>query len=304
MTTALRVLLAVDGSDGALAVARTWAAWQGGPARRLQVRLLAVAPPPPHAFAPPAVTPGQVEAALLDWGRQRLVPAQALFAATTLDWQAQVQIGATARLIVDAADPAQVDLIALGTRGINPLRGLLVGSVALRVAQASRVPVWLASAQARAPGALGQRLRLLVAVDGSAEATHAAAWAARIAPRFGEVTLDLVSVQPALAPMAHLLAGGAQPADHWSRRIGEAALDAACGALGAAPPSVTRSLRIGDSLDEITRHADKIDADAIVVGPRGLGAIGQALLGSVSSGLLQTARRPLIVVPPADPVQE
>jgi nucleotide-binding universal stress UspA family protein len=297
MTTALRVLLAVDGSDGALAVARTWAAWQGGPARPLQAHLLAVAPPPPHAFAPPAVTPGQVEAALLDWGRQRLAPAQALFAATTLDWQAQVQIGATARLIIDAADPAQVDLIALGTRGINPLRGLLVGSVALRVAQASRVPVWLASAQARAPAALGQRLRLVVAVDGSAEATHAAVWAARIAPRFGEVTLDLVSVQPALAPMAHLLAGGAQPADHWSRRIGEAALDAACDALGAAPPPVTRSLRIGDALDEITRHADEVDADAIVVGPRGLGAIGQALLGSVSSGLLQTSNRPVIVVP-------
>ncbi len=297
MTAGLRVLLAVDGSDGALAVARTWAAWQGDPERPLQVRLLAVAPPPPHAFAPPAVTPGQVEAALLDWGRQRLAPAQAVFAAKTLDWQAQVQIGVTARLIIDAADPAHVDLVALGTRGINPLRGLLVGSVALRVAQASRVPVWLASAQARAPGALGQRLRLLVAVDGSAEANHAAAWAARIAPRFGDVTLDLVSVQPALAPMAHLLAGGAQPADHWSRRIGEAALDAACDALGASPPPFTRSLRIGDALDEITRHADEVDADAIVIGPRGLGAIGQALLGSVSSGLLQTSNRPVIVVP-------
>jgi len=152
MSAALRVLLAVDGSDGALAVARTWAAWQGDPERPLQVRLLAVAPPPPHAFAPPALTPGQVEAALLDWGRQRLAPAQALFAATTLDWQTQVQIGATARLIIDAADPAHVDLVALGTRGVNPLRGLLVGSVALRVAQASRVPVWLASAQARTAG--------------------------------------------------------------------------------------------------------------------------------------------------------
>ncbi len=142
-----------------------------------------------------------------------------------------------------------------------------------------------------------RRRGLLVAVDGSAEANHAAAWAARIAPRFGDVTLDLVSVQPALAPMAHLLAGAAQPADHWSRRIGEAALDAACDALGASPPPFTRSLRIGDALDEITRHADEVDADAIVIGPRGLGAIGQALLGSVSSGLLQTSNRPVIVVP-------
>jgi nucleotide-binding universal stress UspA family protein len=48
---------------------------------------------------------------------------------------------------------------------------------------------------------------------------------------------------------------------------------------------------------EIGRRADELDADAIVIGPRGLGAIGQALLGSVSSGLLQTAGRPVIVVP-------
>jgi nucleotide-binding universal stress UspA family protein len=49
-------------------------------------------------------------------------------------------------------------------------------------------------------------------------------------------------------------------------------------------------------VDELCRATDEADADAIVLGPRGLGAIGQAALGSVSSALLQTARRSVIVV--------
>ncbi len=55
-------------------------------------------------------------------------------------------------------------------------------------------------------------------------------------------------------------------------------------------------LRRGNAVDEIVAYADAIDADLIVVGSRGHGAIANALLGSVSHGVLHEARRPVLVV--------
>jgi nucleotide-binding universal stress UspA family protein len=46
--------------------------------------------------------------------------------------------------------------------------------------------------------------------------------------------------------------------------------------------------------------AGEHDAEAIVVGSRGLGAVKSALLGSVSSGLLDHAHLPVLIVPPLE----
>jgi len=56
----------------------------------------------------------------------------------------------------------------------------------------------------------------------------------------------------------------------------------------------TEMLR-GDTVDELVAYADSLDADLIVVGSRGHGAIASALLGSVSRGVLHEARRPVLV---------
>ena len=56
----------------------------------------------------------------------------------------------------------------------------------------------------------------------------------------------------------------------------------------------TKMLR-GDTVDELVAYADSLDADLIVVGSRGHGAIASALLGSVSRGVLHEARRPVLV---------
>jgi nucleotide-binding universal stress UspA family protein len=46
--------------------------------------------------------------------------------------------------------------------------------------------------------------------------------------------------------------------------------------------------------------AEQHEAAAIVVGSRGLGGVKSALLGSVSSGVLDHAHRPVLIVPPLD----
>jgi nucleotide-binding universal stress UspA family protein len=59
-------------------------------------------------------------------------------------------------------------------------------------------------------------------------------------------------------------------------------------------------LERGKPWHEISRVADELDADAIVVGARGLGRVGSALLGSVSLAVVHHARRPVMVVPHHD----
>jgi nucleotide-binding universal stress UspA family protein len=48
--------------------------------------------------------------------------------------------------------------------------------------------------------------------------------------------------------------------------------------------------------------ADRHDAAAVVVGSRGLGCVKSALLGSVSSGVLDHAHLPVLIVPPVEEV--
>ena len=52
----------------------------------------------------------------------------------------------------------------------------------------------------------------------------------------------------------------------------------------------------GKPADEIVAYADSIDADLIVVGSRGHGAVTSALIGSVSRGILRESRRPVLIV--------
>jgi nucleotide-binding universal stress UspA family protein len=54
----------------------------------------------------------------------------------------------------------------------------------------------------------------------------------------------------------------------------------------------------GDTVPAILRIADELDAEMIVVGSTRHGAIGTALLGSVSLDLLRRVRRPVLVIHP------
>jgi nucleotide-binding universal stress UspA family protein len=59
---------------------------------------------------------------------------------------------------------------------------------------------------------------------------------------------------------------------------------------------VTRAIPTGTPADEIVTAAVSLDADLIVLGARGLGAMQRLLLGCVSEKVLHDARCPVLIV--------
>src|ERR1044072_7391576 len=53
----------------------------------------------------------------------------------------KVAVGGTAHVLADAASEAGVDVIVVGTRGMGPVKGLLVGSVTERLLKVAPCPV-------------------------------------------------------------------------------------------------------------------------------------------------------------------
>lgn len=141
-------------------------------------------------------------------------------------------------------------------------------------------------------------MKLLIASDGSGPAREAVAFGLELAARQGAAEVSIVHVVPPL----HLLptAGFGLPvAQPRSPSVHDRlALDEATALAADAGVTVSTELLTGDPVDEIVAHADSMDADLIVVGSRGHGAVASVLLGSVSQGVLHEARRPVLVVRP------
>jgi nucleotide-binding universal stress UspA family protein len=136
---------------------------------------------------------------------------------------------------------------------------------------------------------------ILIATDGSESAREAVEFGLELAAEQNAEPM-LVYVAPALDVLPMGGFGGTAAVSHEltdaDRNVLEEARELAA---GRGIETKTQLLQ-GDAVDEIVAYADTIDADMIVVGSRGHGAIASALLGSVSRGVLHEARRPVLVV--------
>lgn len=54
----------------------------------------------------------------------------------------------------------------------------------------------------------------------------------------------------------------------------------------------------GSIVETVIAESDRLNADMIVVGSHGHGAVFDLLVGSISEGLVRKSRRPVLVVPP------
>jgi len=184
--------------------------------------------------------------------------------------------GRPASVIVEQAAAMRAELIVVGSRGLGPLRSMLLGSVSAEVVDHAACPVLVV----RQPS-VGS---ILLATDGSASAQRA---------------LEHLGGSRYLAGHpVHVLTAGplhAEPAlETQAARAAER--------LMAAGFDARWSFVMGDAAHEIIRAADASGCDLIVMGSRGLTGFDRLRVGSVARNVLLHTRASVLIV--REPVRD
>lgn len=195
--------------------------------------------------------------------------------------------------ILSVAAERAADLIMIGSRSRNRIRGLFLGSVARELIRKTRLPVlleWIEptdeATAARCEAVCRQTLRhLLLCTDFSRQAQAAERVACALAARAGRV--DCVHVMDDAAYLA-------TPRLPVMAKAALADLRAGIAAAGGRGEDV---LLQGESAPAIAALSRERGISMIVVGKHGQGWIESMLIGSTAAMLCETAGRPVLVVP-------
>lgn len=137
--------------------------------------------------------------------------------------------------------------------------------------------------------------KVLVAVDGSGNASRAVAWLVDLCRSHGPVEIRLLNVEP--QPQAWQT-HGMEPeavADHLRARC-SLAIEESSAPLREAGLAFEGMCEFGDASHVIAEVAMRTGCDTILIGRRGLGSIRGMALGSVSSRLLHLTDLPVVLV--------
>jgi nucleotide-binding universal stress UspA family protein len=205
----------------------------------------------------------------------------------TLPVTASVGHGGPAQVLLEASESAA--LLVIGSRGRGGFARLLLGSTSTQCATHASVPTIVVPGDAE-PAAVQT---VVVGCDGSPNSMEALRWAIDFAPPGGTVVVVWVWDATPLAvgadtfffPDASDLA-----AERFHHLVDTVAKQAR-----SRNVTLEREFVRGTPRSALAEQAE--DADLVVVGARGHGAVGAALLGSVSTWLLHHLHRPVAVVP-------
>lgn len=136
---------------------------------------------------------------------------------------------------------------------------------------------------------------IIAALDGSDPALHAATKAAEMARALGARLVLASVVTPVFIPMeAGAIDIGA--IEDAMAKDADAQLAKAAATLQSPGLKIDRKVLRGTTVECLIELAQKEQADLVVVGSHGRGAVQRALLGSVSSRLVHQCPRPVLVV--------
>lgn len=285
------VVVGIDGSDSSSTAAR-WAASEAA-RRRVPLRVVHVVPPPPGVFAT------DLAWAAIDWQAR----SQPLLDATTtplqqlhpgLDIQGRIEIGGPTAAALNA-EAESADLLVIGSRGRGGFATLLLGSTAVQVLETSAAPVVVVGPMVTGdtPVEAGP---VVVGVDGSAASQRALRFAAHEAALRGTTVTAVYAWEPARHPGLDALraAGGLD----WSV-LAEHATDMLEDELTRARAEFPHVQFTGKTVADQPVQAvvdASGDAQLLVVGSSGRGALSGLVMGSVSHSVVRAAHCPVAVL--------
>lgn len=201
--------------------------------------------------------------------------------------------GVPAEAILQAAADHRADLIVIGSRGQNMVRGLFLGSTVRDVIRRTSLPVYLEWIKATEEGAAelcervchGGLKRMMLATDFSSHTVSAEATAMALASRAD--TVDLVHVQTAEESARYT---------RWTIMV-RAALASIGDEIKTAGGKAMLHQPSGKPSEQIARVATEQDVSLIVIGKHGQNWVQSMIIGSTAANLCEIARRPVLMVP-------
>jgi nucleotide-binding universal stress UspA family protein len=210
---------------------------------------------------------------------------------------ARIVLATPSEGVVDAAEAVAADLVVVGVPRPQMLRDVFVGTTVERIIRAGRRPTLMARGVPT-----GLYRQILVATDfseGSGRALRAVAHLGL--DRVAAVTV--AHAFEAVMPTLHQRDGAIrEQAQAWlaeERGKSDRALAEFLAPFALALPRRLVLLNEGSEAETLVAAARADSVDLIVIGTRGLSALGGRLLGSVTTELLRSAPVDVLVVPAA-----
>jgi nucleotide-binding universal stress UspA family protein len=204
--------------------------------------------------------------------------------------------------LLDAAHRVAADVLACGTRGRGAFARALLGSTSSRLLHHTDVPLLVVP---DGGGTLDGPV--VAAYDGSQGATRAIEVVGRLLR--GRAAVVVHAWEPVFHRSLTVRALAAAPVDDLRDTVADLEKHLADGAAARTEDGVAAARAagldaVGETLESdegawraVAAAAQTHGASVIATGTRGRGAARSALLGSVSSGLIQNAELPILVVP-------
>jgi nucleotide-binding universal stress UspA family protein len=210
------------------------------------------------------------------------------------------------RGLLAAADEWRAELIAVGARGLGPVRQLLLGSVSNTIVRAARVPVFVAR---RRDEAHQQGLRLLMAWDGSKMHPQAREVLFQFTWPTETVGAVVTVMEPWLGPSAAAWLhrhpeqqAEASLVQAWMQQWDaekQARLDSLSQYGSTLPVPFQHGERLlteGNATDEILKAIAAQETDLLIMGARAMGPAERLLAGSTSEQVLAHAPCSVLIV--------
>jgi nucleotide-binding universal stress UspA family protein len=209
---------------------------------------------------------------------------------------AHAPIGRPDAEIAHLAKEIGAGLVVVGSRGLGPLTRAVIGSVSESVVRHTHCPVLVVRGYGDEDYLPG---RILLAFDGSKEASAAARTAVEIASGTGSELHVLHVLQLERYMPYH----PGPEAWEWEANLARAKRRARSWVDEQAKRMVTEGVEVsgthvavGRPDHEIVASGEELDASLVVMGSRGLSRLDKALMGSVSDSVVRHARCRVLVV--------